>query len=628
MGSLQRDTSGAIMVIAIFMAVIAIGALYYMAGLGDAILAQERMQDAADASAFSSAVIHARGMNVLALINIMMASLLAILVLLSMLSSLFTTAVVVLAAISWLIPAAIPLIPPANAAARGFKQAENRAKGPVQETVKAMHKLQEPLSKAIPILASLNAAKMSRLNYGKVVEFGVTFPIMDGLPTREGDFKILCEKAGSYAGDLVAIPIAAVIPSKWFADKLRSGSRSLGKKYAAFYCGGAPKPTAKIFTEDVSIPEFVTEAGVRCKDPKNDNSDADCKLHEDELNAMLTSYDESKAECKTDSSMKKQCDNLRIEARTECNPAKKTPKIRASTWMELRYTRRWMLQGEGKSARVVEVDRDKRAVKKVRDKRDDDYSKRDKKSNPSPGVTDAKTFNGPLWQKGIVPCGSRFGYQGSPMSSWNGLKDDDGPLCASEVKTPTIAEFEFDKGRVHEVRVLEIVDILRCTIKKDIEAKLNGDPLTATDKQGMAPQEMCSCAALGEESFQIRSIVLGDPGEYTKNSDQSILVATGGKQAAPSAIASLGEYASKIAAAQAEYYFNDDNAPPAEWLWKMKWRARMRRLTFDREPFECKVRDNCQTGQNRAGKKGNGPQSDAIKNFKALLGNADSIIVH
>lgn len=66
------------MVIGIFIAMMLVGMLYYLWGIGGAVLFRERMNDAADASAFSAAVLHARGMNILVLINITMAALAAV----------------------------------------------------------------------------------------------------------------------------------------------------------------------------------------------------------------------------------------------------------------------------------------------------------------------------------------------------------------------------------------------------------------------------------------------------------------------------------------------------------------------------------------------------------------------
>src|SRR5688572_30729369 len=76
--SLLSNQQGAIMVIGIFIAMMLVGMLYYLWGIGGAVLFRERMNDAADASAFSAAVVHARGMNILALLNIIMAALAAV----------------------------------------------------------------------------------------------------------------------------------------------------------------------------------------------------------------------------------------------------------------------------------------------------------------------------------------------------------------------------------------------------------------------------------------------------------------------------------------------------------------------------------------------------------------------
>jgi len=59
----------------VFIAALLVGMIYYVWGVGDAVMHRERMQDASDTAAFSAAVIHARGMNMLALLNMIMAAL-------------------------------------------------------------------------------------------------------------------------------------------------------------------------------------------------------------------------------------------------------------------------------------------------------------------------------------------------------------------------------------------------------------------------------------------------------------------------------------------------------------------------------------------------------------------------
>jgi hypothetical protein len=78
--TLASDTRGAVLVVGIVMGALLVGALWHIASVGDAVIWRERMQDAADAGAFENAVWHARGMNVLAAINIIMSMVLAVLV--------------------------------------------------------------------------------------------------------------------------------------------------------------------------------------------------------------------------------------------------------------------------------------------------------------------------------------------------------------------------------------------------------------------------------------------------------------------------------------------------------------------------------------------------------------------
>lgn len=77
---LVQDESGGLLLIGILMGALSVGTLWYMASVGDAILWREHAQDAADAAAFENAVWNARGMNLLVLLNMLMAVVMAILV--------------------------------------------------------------------------------------------------------------------------------------------------------------------------------------------------------------------------------------------------------------------------------------------------------------------------------------------------------------------------------------------------------------------------------------------------------------------------------------------------------------------------------------------------------------------
>jgi hypothetical protein len=111
--TLGSGTSGAIMVLGLFMAFFLVGALYFIIGIGNTILFRERMQDAADAAAFSAAVMDARGMNLIALINIIMAAALAILVALRAIQLLCIAGIAIAGALAWpTAGASLAAIPP------------------------------------------------------------------------------------------------------------------------------------------------------------------------------------------------------------------------------------------------------------------------------------------------------------------------------------------------------------------------------------------------------------------------------------------------------------------------------------------------------------------------------------
>src|SRR5262245_43538333 len=111
MRQLGSDQRGAIAFAALFMAVLLTGAACYLMGIGDSLLQRERLQDAADAVAFSSAVLHARGMNLLALLNMTMAALLAILVALKLVELLMTIALIAIMIASYYAPGLASAIP-------------------------------------------------------------------------------------------------------------------------------------------------------------------------------------------------------------------------------------------------------------------------------------------------------------------------------------------------------------------------------------------------------------------------------------------------------------------------------------------------------------------------------------
>ncbi len=159
---LARDERGAIMVMGIFMCAILTGALWYVAGIGDAIVFRERMQEAADSVAFSAAIIQARGMNIIVMINLIMACILAIRVAINMIKLVLT----VLAAVFWAI-AAIPFCEwaaaPAAALTEGaedMQTLDNEVSPYINDALEALNDAWKGISYATPAAAVAGAVEM------------------------------------------------------------------------------------------------------------------------------------------------------------------------------------------------------------------------------------------------------------------------------------------------------------------------------------------------------------------------------------------------------------------------------------------------------------------------------------
>ncbi len=83
--SLLRDEDGAVSLLGILLGMLLVGVLWNVISVGDALLWRENAQDAADAVAMEGAIWHARGMNVLVMLNLIMAAVMMFLVIWRML---------------------------------------------------------------------------------------------------------------------------------------------------------------------------------------------------------------------------------------------------------------------------------------------------------------------------------------------------------------------------------------------------------------------------------------------------------------------------------------------------------------------------------------------------------------
>jgi hypothetical protein len=248
LGSLRHDERGAILVLGIFMCACMVGALWYLAGIGSAIVYRERMQEAADAIAFSGAVLHARGMNLIVLINFVMAAILAIRVALRVTQ----LALVVVGTVLALIPfggwaAAAPFFTAAGKMETPIKVTRE----PINRAIMALSKVQTAIARLVPPAALLGSGQVGE-RYQPIINTananvllnraGSPITVADGLPIDEDTEDKLCRKAGEALG--AVLTMATPLPEK-LSDAISGMLGGLVSAGGAYFCeigtgGGAP----------------------------------------------------------------------------------------------------------------------------------------------------------------------------------------------------------------------------------------------------------------------------------------------------------------------------------------------------------------------------------------------------
>jgi hypothetical protein len=247
---LVTDDRGAIMVMGIFMCVLLVGALWYIAGLGDALIYRERMQEAADSVAFSAAIIEARGMNIIVMINLLMAAILAIRVAINMLKMLCT----VMAAVFWgisLIPFCEWAAAPAEAltsAAEDLQSLDSEISPYINDALNGLNGAWKAIQKVTPALADAGAVEMETKYSPPVAIFESLVvskdlpPLSFNLPVEDGSLDKLCSKAGEAVGGI----FTTILGSNGVGSILGSAVSGLAGLAPGYFCelpgasGGSP----------------------------------------------------------------------------------------------------------------------------------------------------------------------------------------------------------------------------------------------------------------------------------------------------------------------------------------------------------------------------------------------------
>jgi hypothetical protein len=272
-GSLARDEKGAMMLSAVFLAGFLVGVLWYLIGVGDAIVYRETMQDGADATAFGAAVYHARGMNVIAELNIIMAAVLAVLVALKIAQVIVVSLNIgSCAACASIVASAVacPICAATSAAEEPLESAIENAQNVVDDVLTGLSAAQKAIAYGMPWVAEIKAVASANdhaptvhggfalstsmvpgvdVGSGGSSSSSVSFASAssggsggsrEGLPVQEDDFSVLCDHAGRDVAGLVLLPFPSVIK-----DAGESMVGGLVSSMAPYFCGDGTDRTSK-----------------------------------------------------------------------------------------------------------------------------------------------------------------------------------------------------------------------------------------------------------------------------------------------------------------------------------------------------------------------------------------------
>jgi hypothetical protein len=257
----SSDERGAIMVVGIFMCAAVVGAMWYLAGIGDALVFRERVQEASDAGAFSGAALHARGMNLIVLLNLVMACILGIRVALKAVQLTLVVLGAIFAILGIFIQVFAALATPCIEAAGEMQSLISELKEPINEALKALSKAEIGIARVVPA-ASCLGGKFVADRYSPPVDssfVGISVDTVEkGLPLKEGTADRLCYEAGKSVGALMGWLLDKVgipgLKGGMAGDKFGSVMGSIASAGSPYFCemgsGGKPPNVDGILSEN------------------------------------------------------------------------------------------------------------------------------------------------------------------------------------------------------------------------------------------------------------------------------------------------------------------------------------------------------------------------------------------
>lgn len=276
---LHRDQGGNVLIIYVASALLLLAMVWTIIGTGARVVQHETIQSSADAAAFSASVIKAKGLNIIAFCNLVMALLLALVMLLRAIKyALIGLAVVV--SICAAVPVIFNPLEPACAAiapdldefaGQTYPQLEDKAEKFIKIAMKGLSVTERAVAHITPILAFAEAYHIGtddayKKNFGGGQLVTVAWPLpIEQLPVKDAACKDLADNAVQYIGDIAQMIIDKLlgllhVPSV-ISGMVGSAIQAVVAPLAGTLCGGSA-------TVDVAVKKTSTDCGT-CRSAKN-----------------------------------------------------------------------------------------------------------------------------------------------------------------------------------------------------------------------------------------------------------------------------------------------------------------------------------------------------------------------
>ncbi|MBX7191203.1 MAG: hypothetical protein K1X94_04070 [Sandaracinaceae bacterium] len=219
--SLWSDESGATMVLGVFMAAMAVGVLYYLHGVANVVIHRERMQDAADSAAFMAAVVEARAMNILAILNMIMAAFAVVGAAMQIAADIIAGAAVAAGLVclgcgpwcAYCCEACYHAALHAEEAIDAYDTADD-VQDVMEDLIAVVHGIAVAVREGAPIAAELRVIEYGTSEYSPTTYLGILWPVLDGVAAEEDDSNWPCDERVRTPAHILGA-LASAVEAHW-----------------------------------------------------------------------------------------------------------------------------------------------------------------------------------------------------------------------------------------------------------------------------------------------------------------------------------------------------------------------------------------------------------------------------